>query len=456
MHSIKDKHVYFMGIGGIGMSGIAEILLDWGCHISGSDIKTSNVTERLQRKGAIVHIGQKAENITEKIDIVVRSSAIRENNEELIQARKLGIEILHRSQMLAMLMEHKRAICVAGAHGKTTTSSMIALMLELAGKDPTIVVGGEIAQISSNAKSGQGDLLVAEADESDGSFLNLLPWMAVLTNVEEDHLDHYKDLDEIRQAFIAFIRKTGDHGVVVLNYDCEETRKMANLVPGKMISYGFSEDAQLQGRNWRYEHGLNLADVFFNGELLGTLRLAVPGQHNISNGLAAVAAGLVCGMGFAEMANGLAQFGGARRRFQLLGHVHNIQIIDDYAHHPTEIAATIQAARGVHNGRLVAVFQPHRYSRTKFLADRFAESFKLADEVILTDVYSAGENLSEGAESQVIIDCMNQPVQLVHRENLNKFLLKFLQPGDMVLMMGAGNIWQNSMQLVEDLKHKEI
>lgn len=455
MRKIAQKHIYFMGIGGIGMSGIAEILLDFGYQISGSDIKVSNVTERLQKKGAVIYIGQRAENITGDIDAIVRSSAIRDNNPELVRARELGIEIVHRSQMLAVLMEDKRAICVAGAHGKTTTSSMIALMLELAGQDPTIVVGGEISQIGSNAKSGRSDILVAEADESDGSFLNLLPWMAVITNVEEDHLDHYKNLGEIRQAFIAFVQKTGTDGVAVLNFDCAETRSMAALVPGKVVSYGFAEDAAVQGRNWRYAQGKNMADVYYQGQLLGVLQLEVPGRHNISNGLAAIAAGLELGMSFDDIVAGLAQFGGARRRFQLLGRVHDIQIIDDYAHHPTEVAATIQAARGVHQGRLVVVFQPHRYSRTKFLADKFAESFHMADAVILTDVYGAGEELSEGAESQVILERMRQPAQIVHREQLNSFLLDFVRPGDLVLMMGAGNIWQNSMQLVEDLKHKE-
>ena len=454
MQKADMKHIYFMGIGGIGMSGIAEILLDFGYRISGSDIKVSNVTDRLQQKGATIFIGQKAENITGDIDAVVRSSAIRDGNPEYERVKELGLPILHRSQMLATLMENKKAICVAGAHGKTTTSSMIALMMELAGQDPTIVVGGEIAQIGSNAKSGKSDYLVAEADESDGSFLNLLPWMAVITNIEEDHLDHYKNLDAIRDVFRRFIQKTGENGVAVLNCDCPETREMISVAPGKVITYGFADDAQLQGKNWRYEAGMNTVDVYQNGKLLGILQLRVPGEHNISNGLAAIAAGLEIGMAFDEIVNGLAQFGGARRRFQLLGNVNDIQIIDDYAHHPTEVAATIQAARGVHQGRLVAVFQPHRYSRTKFLADKFAESFPLADEVILTDVYAAGENLSEGAQSDAIVAYMNQPVQMVPREQLNAFLLDFVQPGDMVLMMGAGNIWQNSMQLVEDLKNK--
>lgn len=450
----KKEHIYFMGIGGIGMSGIAEILLDFGYRISGSDIKVSNVTERLQKKGASIYIGQRAENITDDIDYVVRSTAIRDTNEEYMRVKELGLPVLHRSQMLAKLMEEKKAICVAGAHGKTTTSSMIALAMELAQKEPTIVVGGEIAQIGSNAKSGNGTYLVAEADESDGSFLNLHPWMTVITNVEEDHLDHYKDLDAIRDAFISFVKMPGEDGMAVLNYDCAETRQLAQYVTGKVISYGMAEDANIRGVNVRQEQSENLVDVYADDHLLGTLRLRVPGLHNISNALATVAAGLAIGMTFEELAAGLKEFGGARRRFQLLGVVQNIQIIDDYAHHPTEVAATIGAAKGVHSGRVVAVFQPHRYSRTKFLAEKFAQAFDLADEVVLTDVYSAGEDLSEGAQSDIIAQHMTRPSHFVERERLNAFLQEFVQPGDMVLMMGAGNIWQNSIQLVEDLKQK--
>lgn len=452
MQGNEVKHIYFMGIGGIGMSGIAEILLDFGYRVSGSDIKVSNVTERLQKKGAEIYIGQRAENITADIDYAVRSTAIRETNEEYMRVKELGLPVLHRSQMLAKLMEEKKAICVAGAHGKTTTSSMISLAMELAGKDPTIVVGGEIAQIGSNAKSGNGDYLVAEADESDGSFLNLHPWMTVITNVEEDHLDHYQDLDAIRNAFIDFVKLPGDSGVAVLNYDCPETRQLAQYAAGKVVSYGMADDAQVRGANVRQEQGESLVDVYQHGQLLGTLRLHVPGMHNISNALAAVAAGLEIGMTFDELAAGLKEFGGARRRFQLLGVVQNIQIIDDYAHHPTEVVATIEAAKGVHDGRVVAVFQPHRYSRTKFLAEKFAEAFDAADEVVLTDVYAAGEDLSEGVESDIIAQHMQRPAHLVAREQLNKFLQGFVKPGDMVLMMGAGNIWQNSIQLVEDLK----
>ncbi|MBQ1220003.1 MAG: UDP-N-acetylmuramate--L-alanine ligase, partial [Peptococcaceae bacterium] len=311
MQGDKKEHIYFMGIGGIGMSGIAEILLDFGYRISGSDIKVSNVTERLQKKGASIYIGQRAENITDDIDYVVRSTAIRDTNEEYMRVKELGLPVLHRSQMLAKLMEEKKAICVAGAHGKTTTSSMIALAMELAQKEPTIVVGGEIAQIGSNAKSGNGTYLVAEADESDGSFLNLHPWMTVITNVEEDHLDHYKDLDAIRDAFVSFVKMPGEDGVAVLNYDCAETRQLAQYVTGKVISYGMAEDANIRGVNVRQEQNENLVDVYADDHLLGTLRLRVPGLHNISNALATVAAGLAIGMTFEELAAGLKEFGGA-------------------------------------------------------------------------------------------------------------------------------------------------
>ena len=457
MQKLEGKHIYFMGIGGIGMSGIAEILLDFGYRVSGSDIRTSNVTERLQKKGAVIYIGQKEENISEDIDIIVRSSAIRENNPELMRARELNITMLHRSEMLAQLMEHKRAICVAGAHGKTTTSSMIALIMDLAGLDPTVVVGGEIYQIGSNAKSGKSDILVAEADESDGSFLNLLPWMAVITNVEEDHLDHYKNLDAIREAFREFVYKTGEHGVAVLNYDCEETRQLANLVPGKLITYGFAEDAQLQSRNWRYEDGVNKADVYLEGALLGTLEMQVPGKHNISNGLAAVAAGLEIGMSFEEIKNGLMQFGGARRRFQLLGHVHDIQIIDDYAHHPTEIAATIQAARGVHPGRLVAVFQPHRYTRTKLLFSEFCECFKDCDELILTDIYAASEEAIPGVSSMHLAEGIKAATgqEVLYIGKLTKaeeYLERVVRPGDLVMTIGAGDVFKIGEELVRELE----
>lgn len=457
MGELHFNHVYFIGIGGIGMSGIAEILLALGYRVSGSDLKPSNVTDRLQKKGATIFIGQQASNITTEIDLVVRSTAIREENVEWQQAMTLNIPILHRSNMLAMLMQDKRAICVAGAHGKTTTSSMIALILELAGKDPTIAVGGEISQISSNAKYGSSDLLVAEADESDGSFLNLHPWMTVITNIEEDHLDHYLDLEEIKKAFVQFLQLPGADGVAVLNMDCVETSKMIPEVKGKVITYGFHENAQVRAEHWQQEAEDNYADIYAAGVFLGKLHLRVPGRHNISNALAAITAGLEVGLDFKQISKALLEFTGAKRRFQLLGEINGVKIVDDYAHHPTEIAATIQAARDAHSGRLIVVFQPHRYSRTKFLAEKFAACFHLADRVILTDVYPAGEALAEGAESNVILEKMDPTIEgeIIHLEMLNAYLLDIVQENDLVLMMGAGNIWQNAKKLVEDLQREK-
>ena len=455
MEKMNFNHVYFIGIGGIGMSAVADILLELGYQVSGSDAKSSNVTERLSAKGAEIHIGQKAENITPAIDVVVHSTAIKADNPEILQAQALGLPIMHRSEMLAFLTMASKSICVAGAHGKTTTSSMIALMMELAELEPTIVVGGDIEQIGGNAKYGRGDYLVAEADESDGTFLRLHPWMTIVTNIEEDHLDHYKDLAEIKEAFSAFVALPGEQGVGVFCLDCPDVWDILASAQGTVITYGFHAEADIRADNWRQEAGLNKADVYRQGERLGQLTLNVPGKHNMTNALAAVAAGLTVGLTFEQIAEGLAQFTGAKRRFQVVGQVKGITVVDDYAHHPTEIRATLEAARSGHTGRIIAVFQPHRYSRTKFLAPAFAESFAHADKVVLTEVYSAGENMTDGAPTEIILEQMppEKDACIVKKEDVNAWLLQEVQPGDLVLMLGAGNIWINAAQLVEDLQN---
>lgn len=449
------NHVYFIGIGGIGMSAVAEILLELGFRVSGSDAKSSEVTERLSEKGAKIHIGQKAENVTADIDIVVHSTAIKGDNPEILQARALNLPILHRSEMLAFLTESSKAICVAGAHGKTTTSSMIALMLESAGLRPTIIVGGDIEQIGGNAKYGGGDYLVAEADESDGTFLRLHPWMTVVTNIEEDHLDHYKDLAEIKAAFGDFVALSGAQGVGIFCLDCLDVQDIISKAQGETITYGFNEKADIRAQNWHQEEALNKADIYYKGEYAGQIALNVPGKHNITNALAAVAVGFRVGLSFNQIAQGLACFTGAKRRFQLIGEVGGIKVVDDYAHHPTEIRATLEAARSRHSGRIIAVFQPHRYSRTKFLAPAFAESFAHADKVVLTDVYSAGEKMDDGAPTEIILEQMplDKDARILHKEEVNQWLLQEVRPGDLVLMLGAGNIWVNGVQLVEDLQN---
>ena len=421
VENINFNHVHFIGIGGIGMSAIAEVLVELGYQVSGSDAKDSEVTRRLSAKGAEIQIGQRVENITQDIDIVVHSTAIKADNPAIVQAKALGLPILHRSEMLAFLTLASKAICVAGAHGKTTTSSMIALMMELAGLQPTIVVGGDIEQIGGNAKYGGGEYLVAEADESDGTFLRLNPWMTVVTNIEEDHLDHYKDLAEIKEAFSAFVALPGENGVGIFCLDCPDVRDIITSAKGQVITYGFQEAADIRAENWQQEDGLNKADIYRQGEHLGQLVLHVPGRHNMSNALAAVAAGLTVGLTFEQIAQGLVCFTGAKRRFQIIGEEKGVKVVDDYAHHPTEIQATLEAARSGHAGRIIAVFQPHRYSRTKFLAPAFAESFAYADKVILTEVYSAGENMTDGAPTEIILEQMppEKDACIVKKEDIN-------------------------------------
>ena len=335
---------------------------------------------------------------------------------------------------------------------------MISLILEQNRLEPTIVVGGVINEIGSNAKLGKGPHLVAEADESDGSFLNLYPWYTIVTNVEEDHLDHYKDITAIQEIFRQFVQKTDENGRVVLCADCPEALALREKSPAKVVTYGFSEAADYQIRHHAQKGALNEADIYYAGDRLGHLTLTIPGKHNMLNALAATVCGLDLGLPFDKVAQTLYAFHGTRRRFQLVGAVADIQVIDDYAHHPTEIAATIQAAHDCHEGRVVAVFQPHRYSRTKFLAEKFAEALSAADEVYLLDVYPAGEDPIEGVSSQLILDYLPKGHEgvLFKEEAMAHELLDHLQPGDMVLVMGAGSIWQEAPNIVEALKEKYL
>ncbi len=455
-NQVKYKHVHFIGIGGIGMSAIAEVMLERGFKISGSDLNESDQVQMLRGRGATINIPQKAENITDDIDLVVRSTAIRENNVEFQAAREKGIPVVHRSEMLGYLMQDQKAICVAGSHGKTTTSSMIALCFEKNGLDPTIVVGGVISDIGSNAKNGKGEWFVAEADESDGSFINLLPWYTVITNIEEDHLDHYKDIDEIRTTFKQFLHKTNPQGRCLLNADCEESFSIAAQSPVPMKTYGFHERSQYRIMNHKQVGMKNEADIYNGDNFIGHLELNVPGKHNISNATAAIVVGLDAGLTFEQIAATLKAYKGTRRRFQHQGTVNNIAVYDDYAHHPTEIAATLEAARAAHNGRIVAVFQPHRYSRTQFLAKEFARSLSQADAVVLLDVFPAGEAPIEGVSSQLIADSVDaeKHAQVVNDEYLTSGFINTLQEGDLVLVLGAGSVWKQAPLIVKALEEK--
>lgn len=454
----KDfKHVHFIGIGGIGMSAVAEVMLERGFVISGSDLNESDQVQMLRSRGATIHVPQRADNITDDIDIVVRSTAIRENNVEYQTAAAKGIPVVHRSEMLGYLMQQQKAICVAGSHGKTTTSSMIALALEKNGLDPTIVVGGVISEIGSNAKNGKGEWFVAEADESDGSFINLLPWYAVITNIEEDHLDHYKDIIEIRESFKQFLNKTNPQGRCLLCADNDESFGIASQSPVPMKTYGFHERSQYRIKNHQQTGMKNEADIYNGDRFIGHLELQVPGKHNIANATAAVVTCMDVGLTFEEVASVLKEYKGTRRRFQLQGTVNDIAVYDDYAHHPTEIAATLEAARAMHDsGRVIAIFQPHRYSRTQFLATSFAAALSQADAVYLLDVFPAGELPIEGVSSQLIVDQIDpgKHAQVVNDEYLTSGFISTLEPGDLVLVLGAGSIWKQAPLIVKALEER--
>ncbi|MGI6225455.1 MAG: UDP-N-acetylmuramate--L-alanine ligase [Peptococcales bacterium] len=446
--------IHFIGIGGAGMSGIAKVLLDLGYKVSGSDLNVSDTTKRLEENGALVYAGHRANNVVEGVDIVVVSTAIPEENEEVVKAKKLNIPVIQRAEMLSKLMESRKGICIAGAHGKTTTTSMIVLVLEKNDFDPTVVIGGELNDIGGNAKLGNGDYLVAEADESDGSFLKLKPWSTVITNIEDDHLDHYGSLENIIKAFKEFVQMGNPHGFSILCIDNPHVRELSKDVPGKLITYGFSKDADYTARDIVFEGLKTRANIYYKEKLLGTLELNVPGEHNISNAIAAIAVGQEFGIGFSDIAKALASFKGVQRRFQLIKKVNNIQIVDDYAHHPTEIKATLKAARASHEGRVIAVFQPHRYTRTQALAKEFAQSFTVADKLILDEVYSAGEKPIPGISTQTIVDYLAPGIDVEYfkeRQSLLNYLVSYVLPGDLVLTLGAGNIWQVGVDLANIL-----
>lgn len=445
------NHVHFIGIGGIGMSAVAEVMLERGYTISGSDLNESDQVQMLRGRGATIYVPQRAENITDDIDLVVRSTAIQENNVEYKAALEKGIPVVHRSEMLGYLMQSQKAICVAGSHGKTTTSSMIALCLEKNGLDPTIVVGGVISDIGSNAKNGKGEWFVAEADESDGSFINLLPWYAVITNIEEDHLDHYKDIVEIRESFKQFLNKTNPEGRCLLCADNDESFGIASQSPVPMKTYGFHERSQYRIKNHSQVGMKNEADIYNGDRFLGHLVLQVPGKHNISNATAAVVACMDVGLTFEEVASVLKDYKGTRRRFQHQGTVNDISVYDDYAHHPTEIKSTLAAAKQKEHKRIIAIFQPHTFSRTKELLNDFATAFSDADIAIIADIYAAREKDDGTISSRDLVEkLVNNKVNAIYLptfDEIRKYLKENMKSGDIILTIGAGNITHLSDKL---------
>lgn len=445
-----EKRIHLVGIGGSGMSGIARILKEMGKDITGSDLNSSEVTSRLESIGIIVFNGHSSTNLDKETDLVVFSSAIPKTNPEVKKAFRLGIPVMKRGEMLACLVNSCQGIAVAGAHGKTTTTSMIAMILEEHGLDPSFIIGGELQESSLGAKLGDGEYFVAEADESDASFLQLNPYVAVVTNVEDDHLDFYRSIDRLNDAFRQFISQVRTGGFAILYHDDpflqglkDQFRHLIYYGPSPEADYYFTD---LMTNGW----GSSFA-VFHHETLLGTIELSIPGHHNVVNALAATAVGHELGVPFDVMKQTLRRFKGAKRRLQLLGEVGEIVIIDDYAHHPTEIAATIEAARQFHDGRLTVVFQPHRYSRTRFLREHFGGAFKGVDQLIVTSIYSAGEEPIPGINGDTICQSAQKQgcnaIYLPEQDEIVEYLLKESRPGDVILFMGAGDIWKTGEKI---------
>ncbi len=453
----KIEKIHFVGIGGIGMSGIAEVLLNLGYKVSGSDLRPSEITERLASLGGEIHIGHARENLLD-VDVVVTSTAVREDNPEVMEARSLMIPVIPRAEMLAELMRMKYGIAIAGTHGKTTTTSMVSTVLTHGGIDPTIVIGGKLNTLGSNAKLGQGKFLVAEADESDGSFLKLSPTIAVVTNIDADHLDFYSGIEEIKDTFVDFINKIPFYGLAVL---CLDDRNVAEIIPRvkkRFLTYGLSSQADIRATHIRLAGNNTAFRAHYKGYRLGEISFSMPGAHNVLNALACIAVAMELDVPYEKIREGFAQFGGVGRRFQIKGEVGEIMVVDDYGHHPAEIRATLAAAkRGWPERRLVVAFQPHRYSRTKELFDEFVTAFYDADVLVVTDIYAASETPIEGVTSESLTDAIRRHGQkdvtyIADREAIPEHLTGVIQPGDIVMTLGAGNILQAGETLLKLLE----
>jgi len=455
----KLKHIHMVGIGGTGMNGIAEILLNLGYKVSGSDLVSQESTKRLIQLGADINIGHSA-GLVKGADVVVISSAIKQNNIEVKEAKKLKIPVIPRAEMLAELMRLKNSIAVTGSHGKTSTTSMIAQVLESGDYDPTIIVGGRLNTVGAHAKLGEGDFIVAEADESDRSFLYLSPYIAVLTNLDEEHLDQYKTVDEIKKTFINFANKVPFYSPVIL---CLDDANLQSLIPElerNIITYGFSAQADIHAADQEFEHFSSTSTLYFRDKKLGKLKLNVPGVHSIYNAMAAVAVGLDLEIPSSDILESLENYSGIGRRFELKKKIKDILIIEDYAHHPTEIIKTLEAAKRGWMRRTLAVFQPHRYSRLSLLMKEFATAFNQADVLIITEIYPAGENPIPDITGRKLFEEIQQfGHKNAHFEpelkKIPDLVAKLSQPKDIILILGAGSISETIPQIIEKLEGKK-
>ncbi len=463
----KIRKVHFVGIGGIGMSGIAEVLINLGFTVSGSDTKATSVTARLARLGARIWIGHDAAYVDDA-QVVVVSSAVPPDNPEVVEAGRRQIPVIPRAEMLAELMRLKFSVAVAGAHGKTTVTSMIAVMLTQAGMDPTAVIGGRLDVFDSSARLGKGELMVVEADESDRSFLHLAPTIAVVTNIDREHLDHYRNLEEIASAFVSFMNKVPFYGTVILCSDpvasgCE-LRPLIPRLRRRSITYGLEAGADVKAEGVELGPYGSAFDVRLRGAFLGRFTLHVPGRHNVQNALAAVAVGAELDLTAAQIREGLERFRGADRRFQVRAEGHGITVVDDYGHHPTEIRATLEAALARRPQRILAVFQPHRYTRTQILMDDFARAFTPCDQVWVLDIYPASEAPIPGVTAQRLVERMHElgfdrARYALSEEAAVQDVLAVARPGDLVLTVGAGTVWRVAEALADalgSLKRSEL
>jgi UDP-N-acetylmuramate--alanine ligase len=453
----RPQHLHFVGIGGIGMSGIAEVLLNLGYQISGSDVKLSPITDRLEAMGARVYEGHAAANIAGARALVV-SSAVDEQNPEVLEARRLPIPVIPRGELLAELMRLKYGIAVAGSHGKTTTTSMAATILNYAGLDPTVVVGGRVGTMGgSNARLGKSDFLVVESDESDGSFLKLSPIIAVVTNVDREHLDHYPSLDAIRAAFLEFVNKVPFYGAVIVCLDDPNVQGLLPEIRRRTITYGTTAQADVEASEISCGPFVSEFRLRYRLNDLGRFVLRIPGRHNVLNAMAAITVAMELEVKPDVIREALATFNGVDRRFQMRGKEGGVTVVDDYGHHPTEIRATLDGARLCGFGRIHVLFQPHRYTRTYYLMDEFAGAFHQADSLFVMDIYAASEKPIEGVTAESLVERIRQfghrGVEYVGTIDAGvEALLKVAADGDLVLTLGAGNVWQAGEKLLERLR----
>ncbi len=455
MHK-RIRHIHFVGIGGAGMSGIAELLINIGYEVSGSDQKQSKVTERLRALGASVTIGHRASN-AQGAHVVVFSSAVRDDNPELVYAREHNIPAIPRAEMLAELMRVKYAVAIAGSHGKTTTTSLVSSVLASGGLDPTSIVGGKVNIFGSNAKLGQSEYLVAEADESDGSFLKLTPTIAIITNIDPEHLDYYTTFDREKDAYVEFINKVPFYGLAILCLDEENVASIMPRIKVRRMTYGLSAQADVQGYNVVQRGGECDFSVTVRGKPYGSFTIHMPGVHNVYNALAGIAAGVELELEPEKIKEGIGKFNGVERRFQIKATVNDIIVVDDYGHHPKEIKATLAGAKNGWKRRLIVVFQPHRYTRTMLLFNDFLTAFYQADVLIITDIYSAGEDPIPGVDASRLFTAMKdmgyKDVRYIQdKEKIVDELERTVVPGDMVITQGAGDILTVGDALIKRLK----